>query len=149
MTYEITIETREQQPAAIVSGRVAHDGIPEFLGSAFGEVMAAIGGEAGVAGPPFARYDMDGHGFAIDAGFPVVHPVEAVGRVKPSRLPGGTVATTMHVGSYMGLGAAYSALEQWIDANGMTAAGRPWEAYLDGPEVAEPRTLVCWPVTDA
>jgi hypothetical protein len=146
MTYVITLEQREQQPTAVVSGHVAHDGIAAFLGEAFGETLGAAG-EASVAGPPFARYDLDGDGFSIEAGFPLVAPIAVAGRVTPSRLPGGTIATTMHVGSYMDLGAAYSALEEWIDENGYTAAGRPWEAYLDGPEVAEPRTLVCWPVS--
>ncbi|MCX6431940.1 MAG: GyrI-like domain-containing protein [Actinobacteria bacterium] len=147
MSHEITIEQRYEQPTAVVSGRVAHDGIPEFIGGAFGEVLAAIGGENSVAGPPFARYDIDGSGFVVEAGFPVTEPVTAIGRVAPSRLPGGTVATLRYVGAYEGLGDAYGALEEWLDVNGFTAAGRPWECYIDGPEAPEPRTLVCWPCT--
>jgi effector-binding domain-containing protein len=147
MTHEITIEPRDEQPAAVVSGHVRHDGIPAFLGEAFGEVLAAIGGLDAVAGPPFARYDIDGIGFVIEAGFPVAEPITPVGRVLPSRLPGGTVAALMHEGGYEGLGEAYGVLEVWLEENDFTAAGRPWECYLDGPEVARPRTLVCWPCT--
>jgi hypothetical protein len=145
MDYAIAVEQRAEQATAIVAGHVAHDGIPEFLGGAYTELMGVVP-ESDIIGPPFARYDIDGDGFSIEAGFPVVRPVTSTGRVVPGRLPAGTVATTLHVGSYMGLGAAYSALETWLEDTGHTRAGRPWECYLDGPEVAEPRTIVCWPV---
>ena len=81
----------------------------------------------------------------IEAGFPVPEPIAAAGQVEPSTLPGGTVATTMHVGSYADLAGAYSALEGWFAANGFEAAGDPWETYLDGPEVDAPRTIISWP----
>ena len=145
MDYKIEIVNGQAQATATVSGRVAHDGIPGFIGVAFGEVLAAIGGEAGVAGPPFARYDLCADGFEVEAGFPAAHVVAPAGRVRASTLPGGPMATTTHVGPYAGLAAAYGAIETWLAANGYAPAGAPWESYLDGPEVAEPRTVVSWP----
>jgi effector-binding domain-containing protein len=145
MDYAIAVEQRAEQATAMVSGHVAHDAIPEFLGGAYAELMSVLS-ESDIIGPPFARYDIDGDGFSIEAGFPVAQRIAPIGRVVPGRLHAGTVATTMHVGSYTGLGAAYSALETWLEETGHMRAGRPWECYLDGPEVAEPRTLVCWPV---
>jgi effector-binding domain-containing protein len=68
-----------------------------------------------------------------------------VGRVVPGSLPGGEVATTTHVGSYDDVAAAYSAVERWLDDQGLVPVGDPWESYLDGPEVAQPRTVVCFP----
>ena len=68
-----------------------------------------------------------------------------MGRVEPSTLPGGHVATTMHVGSYADLGAASDAAQQFLTDEGYEVAGAPWECYLDGPEVAEPRTEVFMP----
>ena len=34
--------TLEAQPAAVVAGSVAHDGIADFLGGALGEVVVAL-----------------------------------------------------------------------------------------------------------
>jgi effector-binding domain-containing protein len=146
MPYEIEVVERSQEDAAVVRARVPHDGIGAFIGTAFGEVMAAVGGHDGIVGPPFARYSLaDESGFEVEAGFPVADPVTPTGRVEAATLPGGTVATLVHTGPYEGLGAAYAALEAWFEAGDYAPAGAPWESYLDGPEVAEPRTIVCWP----
>ena len=148
MDSPVRIEERVPQQTAVVVGRVPHDGVGPFIGQALGEVIGAVG-EGVVAGPPFCRIDMDGGEFALEVGFPVQSAIEPTGRVVPSRLPGGEVATVLHVGSYDGVPPAYFAIEQWLSDNGFTAAGRPWEEYLDGPEVPEPRTVVCWPFTRA
>ena len=145
MEYEVQVIRLDEQPAAVVRGRVAAGGIPEFLGGAFGEVLAVVGGAQGVAGPPMARYEMEGDDFAIEAGFPVRQPIEPTGRVEQVALPGGMAATTMHVGPYEGLAAAYRAVEEWIAGSTWEQAGPPWESYLDDPEVAAPRTVVTWP----
>jgi effector-binding domain-containing protein len=144
MDYEIEVIELEPQDTAVFRGHVAHSGIGDFLGLAFRQVMGALG-VAPVAGPPFARYDMTDDGFDVEGGFPVAAPFPGSGQVEGSTLPGGPAAKTMHVGSYMGLGAAYSALEEWLGANGYEATGSPWETYLDDPEVPEPRTLVFCP----
>ena len=148
MAYEVKTEQRHEQPAAVVRGRVATDGIAEFIGGAFGEVMAAITAQhLAVMGPPFGRYHVLETGFEVEAGFPTSGPVEPVGRVTPGTLPGGEVATTMHVGSYDGVAEAYTAVEQWLAAHELAPTGDPWESYLDGPEVPQPRTVVSFPCT--
>lgn len=38
------------------------------------------------------------------------------------------------------------ALEEWIREHGDQPDGMPWEAYLDGPEVMNPRTVITWPI---
>lgn len=145
MTYEITLVDLPEQDAAVVRGHVAVDGIGEFLGGAFGEIMGALHGVE-IVGPPFARYAMPDEGFDVMAGFPVSSPVTQVGRVEPDRLPGGPAATTMHVGSYEGVAAAFKAVQAWVADHGFVVAGDPWESYLDEPEVLEPRTLITFPV---
>ena len=67
------------------------------------------------------------------------------GDVGPGTLPGGHVLTTLHVGAYDEVGAAYGALETYLIKNGYEPAGAAWECYLDGPDVAEPRTKVYQP----
>jgi hypothetical protein len=145
MTYEITLVDLPEQDAAVVRGHVAVDGIGEFLGGAFGEIMGALHGVE-IVGPPFARYALPDEGFDVMAGFPVSSPVTQVGRVEPDRLPGGPAATTMHVGSYEGVAAAFEAVQAWVADHRFVVAGDPWESYLDEPEVPEPRTLITFPV---
>lgn len=144
MSYEVEVVERSVQDTAVVRGRVAHDGVGAFIGAAFGEVMAAVG-SVPIVGPPFCRMDMTGDEFLLEVGFPVAEPIEPAGRVVPSTLPGGEVATALHTGPYDQVGPVYFAVEEWLRANGYESTGAPWEAYLDGPEVPEPRTIVSWP----
>lgn len=146
LRYAVTLETRHEQPAAVVRGHVTEAELPAFLGAAFGEVGAAIGTQhAQPAGPPFGRYRLVEDGFEVEAGIPTTRGIAPSGRVEPVLLPGGPVATTLHVGSYAEVAAAYRAVEEWVAGSGYAVDGDPWESYLDGPEVAEPRTLVCFP----
>jgi effector-binding domain-containing protein len=148
MGYEIEVVELAPQDTAVFRGHAKVEAMGDFLGLAFRQVMGALGA-APVAGAPFARYSMGEDGFDVEAGFPVPSPFPGSGQVEGSLLPGGPTATTMHVGSYMGLGGAYSAIEEWMTANDMVPASDPWEAYLDEPEADAPRTIVCWPVQPA
>ena len=147
MGYEIDLVHLPAQPAAVVRAHVGHNGIGDFLGQAFGEVMSAMG-EQGLhpAGAPFGRYrPTEEGGWDVEAGFPVsAEPTES-GRVQATTLPAGSAAHTTHVGDYGNLGAAYRAVADWIVAKGMAPSGDPWECYLDEPGVANPRTEVYFP----
>jgi effector-binding domain-containing protein len=145
MTYDVTVQQQPEQRAAVHRGQVPEDGIAEFMGRAFGAVLAAVGGESGVAGMPFARYDVTPDGFTVEAGFPVAGEVPPGGDVEMITLAGGDVATLMHVGRYEDLAGAYEALETWLQDHGYVPTGQPWESYLDGPDVERPRTIVSWP----
>ncbi|MCL1838234.1 MAG: MerR family transcriptional regulator [Propionibacteriaceae bacterium] len=48
-------------------------------------------------------------------------------------LPATTVASTVHVGSFDAVGTAYTALYEWIEANGHHPSGSIRESYIDGP----------------
>lgn len=146
LTFDVQIVMLEPQPAAVVRARVAVDELPAFLGSAFGEVIRTLT-EQGLtpAGPPFGRYTPVEGGFDVEAGFPATGPVAEAGRIVASELPGGNAAQTMYRGDYSGVGAAYAAVSAWVQEHGYVATGPPWECYLDGPGVVEPRTLVYLP----
>ena len=146
MTYDIRIEKRSEQPAAVIRGRVSLDEIREFLGTAFAEVGAELAAQRlAPVGPPFGQYRPQDGGFDIAAGFPTSGGLTPAGRVEPMVLPGGSLATTTHVGPYSEVSAAYEAVIEWLTSSGLVPAGDPWECYLDGPEVAEPRTVVYFP----
>jgi hypothetical protein len=131
-----TVETL----VAVRVGDVAHDAVGEFVGGAIAALEPVVGPE--MIGAPLARYDLIEGGFRVEAGWPVTSAPDGVEVVT---LPGGEAAQTMHVGPYSGLGAVYAELERWFADTGHVMAGAPWETYLDGPEVAEPRTIVTWP----
>lgn len=145
-TGTIEITERTPQPAAVVRGHVRADQIPAFVGGAFAEVAALLEREHGdVAGPPFTRYHVTEDGFDVEAGFPAAGAFEPAGRVVRDDLPGGPTATLLNVGPYEGIAAGYEAVFQWLSAHGYTPSGDPWESYLDGPEVPEPRTVISIP----
>ena len=147
MAYDVALVELAETPTAVVRGHVAHDGIADLLGLAFGSVAQALA-EAGAhpAGPPFATYRMaDDGGWDIEAGFPVAAALAPHGSVQPGTLPGGPAAQTVHRGPYEQLAGAYEAVQSWVRDEGRTPDGTPWESYLDGPEVAEPRTVVTQP----
>lgn len=149
-TSEITVQEHPAQPAAVVRTELPVEEIPAFLGGAFGEVIGALSaGGLSPAGPPFARYRPVDGGFAVEAGVPSSGVVAPSGRVVATTLPGGPVATTLYRGDYGGVGAAYDAVTAWMGEHGWTPTGAPWEAYLDGPEVPEPRTVLSFPVQRA
>ncbi len=146
-TYTVELVDLQEQQCAVVRGHVTPDRIGAFMGEAFPEVMRVLAKqEVPVAGAPFGRYHhtADG-GWDVEAGFPVHGTVTTEGDVQPSTLPAGSAARTLHVGDYGALGAAYDATQRWIIDNGHLLDGDPWECYLDGPEVASPRTEIFMP----
>lgn len=147
MAYNVIIETLPTQNVAAVSARVSRDEIAQFLGGVFAEVLQAAQAQgAQPVGPPFARYAVVDEAFEVMAGFPVWPAISTSGRVEPGRLPGGDVATTVHRGPYEEVGEAFHAVIDWIAQHGRQIAADPWESYLDGPEVDQPRTKVCFPL---
>lgn len=151
MTYETQFVDLQSQHTAVVRGHVTTDEMKDFLGRAFGEVIGALE-EQGlhVSGAPFGRYTPTEDGaFDVEAGFPCSGVVRPTGRVEASELPGGRVARTLHKGAYDGVGAAYQAALDWLTEEGHVTTGTPWESYLDGPDVPEPRTEVFLPCTAA
>lgn len=115
---------------------------------------------ASIAGAPFARYHRFGpDGTDVEIGFPVSTvpadlrslAAEPLGPVAASALPGGTVATGVHIGPYDGLNGAYDALHAWIHAQpGVDDGDGPWEVYVTDPSaVSDPadlRTEIFWPL---
>jgi effector-binding domain-containing protein len=152
---DYSVETRETaaQPIASIRTRTSLVELPAFMGSAYGEIFQAIG-QQGVrpAGPPFVMYhdpEFKEDDIDLEAGVPVSDPVEPTGRVVSSTLPAGTIACTLHLGPYEGIGAAYGAVTAWVQEHGREFAGPPREVYLVGvgqAEAAAYRTEVQFPV---
>jgi effector-binding domain-containing protein len=134
------------QPAAVVCGQVTRADLPAFLGGAFEETLAAITGQGrAAAGPPFARFRVEGDSVEVEAGFPATGAIDATQRVTATELPCGQAARLLYRGPYEGIAEAYADGEKWLADHRLTASARPWESYVDEPGVAEPRTVVHLP----
>jgi AraC family transcriptional regulator len=155
MTYAIAKKELTPQPVLVVRRRIK----PADLAGTLAEVLGAIFLHAqqnamALAGQPFTRYVEWGPGmWTIEAGLPVAtHSKDAPGEgeVRADTLPGGPAAVTTHTGAYDGLGAAHAAVEQWIEAQGLKAAGAPWEVYVtdpaDFPDPKDWKTDLFWPL---
>jgi len=154
MAYEVHLRETTPQPTAAIRGRAAWSELGPFVGAALMEV-ARTAGDQGVrfAGPAYAIYHSAGSTEAkvdLEVGMPVAEPIDPVGRVALSTIPGGVVATTVHRGRYEDVGSAYRALGEWIQKHGHETVGPPREIYLVGPEqVQDPgafRTEITWPI---
>jgi AraC family transcriptional regulator len=155
MAYSITKKQIEVQRAMVVRRRIQPSQVAATLGEALGHVFihAQQKGIA-LAGQPFTRYLEWGPGlWTIEAGMPVTpntSETPADADVRHTTLPGGLVATTTHTGPYDKLTEAHAAIQQWIEAEGLTASGAPWEVYTtdpaDYPDPKDWKTDIFWPV---
>jgi GyrI-like small molecule binding domain len=85
--------------------------------------------------PAFAGYHEFGEGrLEVEAGFPASGPVEGDGDVRPSGLPGGQVAITLHAGPYDQMEPAYQALASWVSEHGGNSRATPgWSTSATRP----------------
>ena len=146
MAYSITKRKLAPQPVRVMRRQIQPSEIAQALAEMFQQVFEDVQ-RSGVAlaGPPFARYLEMGRGlWTIEAGFPIAGP-------SADTLPGGLAAVTTHAGPYDKLSEAHAAIQQWMAAEGLTAAGALWESYVtdpaDYPDPKDWKTEVVFPLT--
>ena len=152
MTYEVTVKEVTPEPFAGVRGTYRISDLAGVMGREFGRIMAAIASQgvspAGGALTVYHAWTED----AVDAeiAFTIEGDFAPQEDVKPGMLPGGKVAFTVHVGPYDQIGAAYEAIQQHAEANGLILADMMWERYLtdpaDEPDLNKHVTEVFWPL---
>lgn len=151
-TLSIARQTVTAQPALVVRSKAARHELPMVIGEGLGKVFPyALGAGLAIAGRPFARYLTMGPGLlTVEVGMPLASPAPGAEGLEAIVLPGGPAAVAVHAGPYDQLGETYAALERWIETNGLTIAGPPWESYVtdpaDHPNQDEWRTEVYWPL---
>jgi AraC family transcriptional regulator len=150
----LSITRKEIAPQHIlfIRRRISPGERKETLGECFGKLFS-YGAKAGlpIAGWPLCRYVNAGPGLlTIEPAMPLAAPAAGEGEMQSGMLSGGSVALGIHGGPYEGLGETNAAVERWIEANGYTVAGAPWEQYVtdpgEHPNPAEWRTEVYWPL---
>jgi AraC family transcriptional regulator len=154
MAYSITRKELPAQPVLVIEKRVKRSELAASLGPLFGQIFQyAQGAGAALAGPPFTRFVEWGPGvLTIQAGMPVIAEFAGQGDIVSYSLPPGPAATTIHAGPYEKLGEAHAAVEVWIEDQGLTAMGAPWESYITDPtqypDPADWKTEIFWPIRD-
>jgi effector-binding domain-containing protein len=152
MDYDIEVTEVPERTVLARRERVRTEEISSRLGRTFGELYEHIGRAAvRPAGEPFVVYHsqpMESGEWDIEVCAPVSDVILAPPGFTVHRVPGGTVASTIHVGPYDGIGEAYAAVTAYVRTHELDAAGAPREIYLTGPDVApnETRTRVEFPV---
>jgi effector-binding domain-containing protein len=144
MSYKVTVRDAEARPTAVVAAATTWQAFPGLWKELLDEVWACLraGGVDGGCRNVMLYLDEAPH---IEVGVELHQPCPLTGRVVPSRLPAGQVATTVHRGPYPGLAEAHRAVLDWCAAQGRRPAGPRWEIY--GPhrdDPAELATEVCW-----
>ena len=122
-------------------------------------VFGRVAEHGGPSGPPYGRYFTFGPDqIDMEIGVPVTAPLPGLaplddcppGEVGTSVLPAGPAGTTVHRGSYEGLGSAMLRLRAWILAEGRTPGAGQWESYVDDParvlDPADLTTELYWPL---
>lgn len=126
--------------------------IARVMGSLFAEVYKYIAQQGQKpAGMPLARYHSPlGAIIDLECAMPVAAPLPGRGRIQAGELPAGTTATVTHMGPYEELQGTWLALTGWVQSEGLTAAGPPWEVYVTDPgtepDKSKWRTDIFFPV---
>lgn len=141
-----------KQPILFVQRRIAFSELQQTMGECFG-TLYGHGAKSGlaIAGQPIARYVSTGPGlWTVDFIMPLASPAEAEGEMQAGVLPSGPVAFAVHQGAYDTLGETNAAIEKWIEENGYSVSGAPWESYVTDPgETPDPanwKTEIFWPL---
>lgn len=143
MPHQCEVVERSPQPTLSIRTRTSVQKLPQVLGQVYGAIarhLAILGEQP--AGPPFsAYYNMDMQNLDVEIGFPVSRTLHGKDDIQAGEIPGGKVATCLHVGPYTEIESAYNALSQWMEENGYEAAGVAYESYLNDPAQMPPQEL--------
>jgi len=140
MKPDIKIKEISEQPTITIRENATMASIPVRIGKIYSEIITFMS-KKGIApaGAPFAYWhnmnseSMNKGVFDMECGFPIGAPVEGEGQIKASKLPGGKVATAMHIGPYETLVETYEAMQSWTKEKGYQVEDDMWEAYLTNP----------------
>jgi effector-binding domain-containing protein len=133
MTVDVTAETVEPTPTAVVAAATTWAEFPAMWGPMLDKVWSFLrgGAPAGLCkqGHNIMLYKDDVPN--VEVGVQVTGSFEPAGQVVPSALPGGLAATATHTGPIAEIGSTHRAVRDWSTANGYRLAGPCWEIYGD------------------
>ena len=149
MEYECRLRDEPARPILSMRTRTPVQGVPAFLGKAYGAIAAYLAElNQAPANPVFAAYyNMDMQDLDVEAGFGVAQAVPGRGEIQAGEIPGGRQAYCLHVGPYDQVGPAWEALMRFVQERGLVPTGVGYEYYLDDPALpAPPDTEIVFPL---
>lgn len=155
MEYTIKKERIPRQPYLAIRETVSIKGIGELMGPLYGELYGWLG-RNGVTptGPAWTRYLAVGpEDCELELGVPIAAQVPGDARVAGGVMPECEVISTLYVGPFEDMGAAYSAMAAWLSEHSAVVSGAPWEVYLTDPaqepDPAKWQTLIYFPISSS
>lgn len=131
-------------PTAVIAATTTWSEFPTLWPELLAEVWAAVRTDDSVSPGRNVMLYLDDVP-RVEIGAEVEGPFVPIGRVVPSALPAGRVATTVHRGAYERIGEAYEALGAWCEERGLERAGPSWEIYGHAvPNVADQEVEIYW-----
>ena len=146
LKQDVTTRQVSTQQVAAVRRHTSMPTIGDDIAAGFNQVGAALE-TVGVrlVGRPFivfhGRID-DVTGGDIEICSPVSSPFHGVDEVYGTEVPGGTIASMIHRGSYDEMAPAYASIMTWMDEHGLEPSGPPREYYLNDLEWTKPEDLL-------
>ncbi len=153
MSYVCESQQQDARPVLSIRTRTAVENLPQILGQSFRKIIQYLGsqGQAPV-GPPFvAYYNMDMQDIDLEIGFPVAGELPGQEDMRPSAIPAGLFASTLHTGPYPEMRSAYETLNAWMAEKGLRPTGVAYEHYLNSPMDTPPadlQTIIEFPVLE-
>jgi DNA-binding transcriptional MerR regulator/effector-binding domain-containing protein len=158
LSFEVQVKEVPDQPLLSLCTHAAPGTFGQAVRSAFGTLMtSAI--EIGVYLPDqpplviihqYTPQEYQEGGTDFEVGLPVLQVVESGQGIVSTLLPGGTVASVVHIGPYHELELIYPVLGAWIEAQGYVITGPPRNLILTNHAlVTDPtgyQTDVQWPI---
>jgi effector-binding domain-containing protein len=159
LSFTVQVKEVEEQPLLSLGTHAAPGTFGQAIRLAFGALItyATENGIYASGQPPlviihqYTPQEYQEGGVDFEVGLPVPRMVEGGQGIVCTRLPGGTVASVVHVGPYHELELIYPALGSWIEEHGYIVTGPPRNVILTNHAlVIDPagyQTEVQWPIT--
>ena len=154
MNHACELIERPAQAVLSIRFRTEVEKLPQMFDKSYSALIKYLGelGEMPSGAPFAAYYNMDMHDLDVEIGFPVANSLPGKGEILPGEIPGGKFAACLHVGAYPTLGAAYDALQEYVQEKGYTVSGVAYEFYLNSPATTpedELQTHILFPLVEA
>lgn len=153
LTYQVELVDLPRQPYVAVRTTVGMSEIGQRMGGLFEQLYGWLAQhQVSPTGEPWTRYlSVGATEVELEVGAPVAAPVAVNGSVISGVRPAISVARTLHVGPYDAMESAYTAVMEWVTAQGKAVSGAMWECYESDPAIepnpAKWRTWVYFPVS--
>ena len=150
--YEVELVELPRQPYVAVRATIRMSEIGERMGGFFEQLYGWLAmHQVPPTGEPWTRYLAVGQtDVELEVAAPVAAPVAVNGSVISGVRPAISAARTLHVGPYEAMEGAYTAVMEWVTAQGKAVTGAMWEVYESDPQIepnpARWRTWVYYPV---